>query len=99
MAGRIQRKRTPGWRMPAGGISITRPGQWGNPFAVAEHGLEKALQLFEQYARKRLLTQPGWLEPLRGKDLACWCNPAKDCHGDVLLRLLAERAAANSETG
>ena len=29
---RIQRKRTKGWRMPAGTVNVTRPTIWGNPF-------------------------------------------------------------------
>lgn len=29
---RIQRRRTKGWRMPAGAVSVTRPGPWGNPY-------------------------------------------------------------------
>lgn len=29
---RIQRKRTKGWRLPDGAISVARPGRWGNPF-------------------------------------------------------------------
>ena len=29
---------------------------------------------------------PDWLEPLRGKDLVCWCAP-EACHADVLLKL------------
>ena len=32
---RIQRSRAKGWKMPAGAISVTRPGRWGNPFTVA----------------------------------------------------------------
>lgn len=27
------------------------------------------------------------LEPLRGKNLACWCKPGTPCHADVLLEL------------
>lgn len=36
MPKRIQRKRTKGWRMPQGAISVCRPGLWGNPFVVTE---------------------------------------------------------------
>lgn len=25
--------------------------------------------------------------PLRGRDLACWCEPSSPCHADVLLEL------------
>ena len=28
-----------------------------------------------------------WVEPLRGKNLACWCPPGRPCHADVLLEL------------
>jgi hypothetical protein len=87
MAQRIQRKRTAGWRMPAGAIYVGRPSRWGNPFPIEEHGVEEAVRLFEQH----LLGQPLLLRSaavqLRGRDLACWCSPDQPCHGDVLLRL------------
>jgi len=50
---------------------------------------------FRAYAVARLATEPGWLEPLRGKDLLCWCTKPTDppgavvCHGQVILELLA----------
>lgn len=31
---RIQRKRTKGWKMPPNTVSVTRPGEFGNPFVV-----------------------------------------------------------------
>jgi len=31
---RIQRSRQPGWRKPEGACVVTRPGPWGNPFAI-----------------------------------------------------------------
>jgi len=34
MPKRIQRKRTKGWKMPEGALSVTRPGPHGNPFRV-----------------------------------------------------------------
>lgn len=34
--GRIQRKRTKGWRMPEGAVSVCRPSIWGNPFSIAD---------------------------------------------------------------
>lgn len=36
MPERIQRKQTPGWRMPEGAVYVGRPTAWGNPFAVGE---------------------------------------------------------------
>lgn len=85
MPKRIQRKRTKGWRMPPNTISVTRPGKYGNPFSVANYG-DKALTMFESYLESTLLTQPNFLLPLRGKDLACWCPVGQPCHADVLLR-------------
>lgn len=34
MPARIQRRRTKGWRMPAGAIYVGRPTRWGNPWRV-----------------------------------------------------------------
>lgn len=31
---RIQRKRTAGWRLPAGAVCVTRPSIYGNPFRI-----------------------------------------------------------------
>lgn len=36
MAVRIQRKRTAGWRMPAGAVYVGRPTRWGNPFHIGQ---------------------------------------------------------------
>lgn len=36
MTGRIQRRRTKGWRMPAGAVNVCRPCDWGNPFRVGD---------------------------------------------------------------
>jgi hypothetical protein len=57
---------------------------WGNP-----HRGAGAVERYEEHIRSRpdLLAR---LPELRGKRLGCWCKPAP-CHGDVLIRLLAER--------
>lgn len=31
---RIQRKRMKGWKAPEGAVSVTRPGEFGNPFHI-----------------------------------------------------------------
>jgi hypothetical protein len=38
MPQRIQRKRTKGWRMPEGAVSVCRPGRWGNIFEIGSTG-------------------------------------------------------------
>jgi hypothetical protein len=131
MPSRIQLRRNGGWRLPPGGVSVARPGRWGNPFAVYRAGatvigrpwtatVEKPLntgvwiyragddvaymtcshvdlaihhsvELFKTYCAVRLRDDPdafsAWLEPLRGRDLGCWCPPGQRCHGDHLLEL------------
>lgn len=39
----------------------------------------------EEVAAGRLTLPP--LEPLRGKNLACWCGLSEPCHADTLLEL------------
>lgn len=67
-----------GWRLPQ--------SKWHNPYSVKKYGRDRALQLFETYAKQHLLSD---LEELRGKNLACWCAP-EPCHGHILLQLLCE---------
>lgn len=64
-----------------GGISIQRPGPWGNPFRVGVNVTtrEEAIGRFE---REVLPTLD--LSPLLGRDLICTCKP-KACHGDAII--------------
>ena len=38
MPKRIQRKRTKGWRKPAGTVDVTRGTRWGNQYVVGKDG-------------------------------------------------------------
>jgi len=92
MPNRIQRKRSKGWRMPAGALYVGRPSKWGNPFHVGpDCDAEDVVNAYEWWIReqggRRLLAD---LHELRGKDLACWCPLDEPCHADVLLRLANE---------
>lgn len=77
--------------MPSGAVYVGRPSQWGNPWRVARGvAAAEAVRRYREWLygldpeeRTRLLA------PLRGRDLACWCQPHQPCHADVLL------AAAN----
>ena len=72
---------------PADAVYVGRPSQWGNPFKVGRDGTrEEVIEAFEAYADAMLKKKHDWLDPLRGKDLVCWCFP-EACHADVLLRL------------
>jgi len=69
------------------GVRVDRGTDWGNPFVMrGEQNRDLVCDQFEQYALWRLSIEPAWLDPLRGKNLACWCAP-KRCHGDALLKL------------
>lgn len=73
---------------------IDRTSRWGNPFTVEEHRREQAIALYrEQMAELKRRDPAGYralLEPLIGKDVACFCALEQACHGDVLLELVAE---------
>ena len=66
--------------------------KWKNPFTVADHGLSAVTQ-YETYIRASPLIHD--IHELRGKRLGCWCVNPKDphitCHGQILLKLLAEQ--------
>lgn len=98
---RIQRRRTPGWRMPAGAVYVGRPTRFGNPFPGGGIGREYSVRLYREWLagadhlgasnaallrRDRILDG---LPDLAGRDLACWCPPGEACHADVLLDLAA----------
>ena len=90
---RVQLSRAKGWRMPENTVKVSRPGKFGNPFVVGEHGsADECVRLYR-----------AWLTPwdisyaaakLRGKNLACWCRLDEPCHADVLLDLANAQAQA-----
>lgn len=102
MPKRIQRKRTRGWRMPAGAVYVGRPTKWGNPFKIgAPHPIfgvpmdaKDVVDLYELSLSERQLDQLG---ELTGKNLCCWCRLDQPCHADVLLRLANENKYAKIE--
>jgi hypothetical protein len=82
---RIQRKRTKGWRMPAGAVYVGRRdlaatcfrqmvNEWSDPPASYH-----ATGDYPDNATIRA--------ELSGRDLACWCPLDQPCHADVLLEV------------
>ena len=73
-----------GWKL--------KKSYWANPFTAKECGSnEAAAAKFETWVRG----QPEMMArvpELRGKTLGCWCKPSA-CHGDVLVKLVAELGA------
>ena len=81
-----KRKNTPKeYRPHKDAVYVGRPTVWGNPFNGKDR--IKNINDFRVYALKRLSKDPKWLDPLKGKDLVCWCAP-NDCHADVILELI-----------
>jgi len=74
---------------PADAVYIGRGSPWGNPWVIGKDGDRGAV--CDRFERETL---PGLdLEPLRGKDLVCYCKPAR-CHGDSILAALASTPTA-----
>ncbi len=102
MPKRIQRKRTRGWRMPAGAIYVGRPTKWGNHIKVGDYGkspqarrtahwlavldFEKSIEWNPEGEAYKEAAR----RELRGHDLACFCRLDEPCHADVLLRIANE---------
>lgn len=91
---RIQRRRTKGWRMPEGAVSVTRPGKWGNPFIVGHDSpyqwapdAATAVRWYRDLLSKNYELAEAARVELAGKDLACWCPLDAPCHADVLLEV------------
>lgn len=72
---------------------------WANPFKVALHGREQAVELYRRWLMgdaeaASLVPSGNWHRPtldevrtLDGASLACWCDQGERCHGDVLAEL------------
>ena len=99
---RVQLRRTKGWRMPENTVKVDRTNKtFGNIFTIGSspsqfstalpascEDVATAVACFRYYADTWIaLTGGRWIEPLRGKNLACWCAPGAPCHADVLLEL------------
>ena len=78
---RVWRRRVKGWRLPSNTVCVSRPSRFGNPFSTAA---EFARHIHDRDAVNSAEVD-AWLVPLRGKNLACWCPPGRECHGDFLL--------------
>lgn len=76
-------------------VQVTPKGrrQWLRPsearardWITGKADREFAVAAFRLYVLQRLRSEPGWLEPLRGRDLACYCDFDGPCHADVLIK-------------
>jgi hypothetical protein len=81
---RVQRERRPGYKTPPNTKYVGRPGKWGNPYRVEDHGPEKAVELYRDHVRGR---EAEIMAELGGRNLSCFCKLSNPCHADVLLEI------------
>ncbi|MDG6989622.1 MAG: DUF4326 domain-containing protein [Nitrososphaerota archaeon] len=95
---RVRMLRQKGFKLPPNTKRIDRTTKAGNPYklegcdcnkvkGIHGHTREESVQLYRMYAAVKLKHDPGWLEPWRGKNVACFCKIDEACHGDVVLDL------------
>jgi Domain of unknown function (DUF4326) len=74
---------------PPGAVYIGRGSPWGNPFVIGRDGTrDEVCDLYEREVLPYLD-----LRHLRGRDLVCFCKPAR-CHGDSILKKLEQEGQA-----
>jgi len=76
------------WKKNPNAILVSRPSQWGNPYTIKEYGLRECLRLYRIWLINMIHIFPNFLEPLKGKDLVCYCHLAKPCHADILIEFV-----------
>lgn len=89
--GRVQLRRSKGWKMPPNTVSVARPSKWGNPYRVGIDGTAyHCVKLFRKIVEENIWSEPNSESikaQLRGKNLACWCPLNQPCHADILLEI------------
>ena len=100
---RIQRKRTRGWRSPAGTKYVGRPSYYGNPYTEGtpsqnadryHRALESLLESGDDEFKR------DFFAPLMSaRHLSCWCKVGEACHADLLVELCTRLRAAASVDG
>jgi hypothetical protein len=92
---RIQRQRKKGWRLPPNTVYVGRPSKWGNPFRIGVDGTRaEVIEKYRKWLIEKLKADPTFLDPLKGKDLACWCPLTLPCHADVILETLSKNPSS-----
>jgi hypothetical protein len=98
---RVHWNRHDGEPLPRATVLVTRISRFGNPFLVAEHGLDGAIRRHREWldgdGPDEISHLNGFMTFSRkrvldsipllgGMDLACNCPAGQPCHGDELLR-------------
>lgn len=85
----LNKHKLPGKTIPPDAIYIGRGSKWGNPFVIGEHGTrDQVCNMYAEHMDNRIRQGTLTLQELaelHGKDLVCFCAPAR-CHGHYLKR-------------
>ena len=71
-------------------VYVGRPTKWGNPFKEKDYGLKICLEKYHIWLIEQLKENPKFLDPLKGKDLVCFCKLNRPCHADIIIEFLNE---------
>lgn len=85
---RIQLRRTKGWRLPEGAVSVARPTTWGNPFTTAK-AIESGYAKPGTAGAFVVAVFREWLTPAPNSD-NWWMGPESDAKKAAMRRDLAE---------
>lgn len=70
------------------------PSKWTLKCSIKQHGIIKAVELYEDQLRYTLQNYPNELLDFKklynAKELGCFCPPGYPCHIDVIIKLLKE---------
>jgi len=79
------------WKKNPNAVYVGRPTKWGNPFTVKEYGLTMCLDRYTIWLTQKLFQDPSFLDPLKGKDLVCFCPLDQPCHADIITEFLSQK--------
>lgn len=76
------------WKSDPNAVYIGRPSKWGNPFKLKDYPLEACLEKYKEYLNAKLKEDSHFLDPLKRKNLVCFCPLDQPCHADIIMKVL-----------
>lgn len=66
---------------------VGQDGEYGEAYGTVT--LDLSIAAYRLWAEEQMAwsTRDDFLDPIKGRDLACWCPLDQPCHADVLLEL------------
>lgn len=81
-------------------VYIGRPSEFGNPYAVGNHGRDRCIELYREHFLGRIENDLAFrtlVLSLAGKRLGCFCRPLA-CHGDVIAEWVNSQCREEQQT-